>query len=265
MSLLSNGEKLEEIPTDYCFCNLFKDFKPLTSSPELGAKTLKPHCYDGMFQGCSNLSYIKALFKTEPGDYYTSSWVSGVAAKGKFVMNPDATWREWGVSGIPEGWNLRDFPEDDDDNVYETIEYLSPNASGGSHNLMAEQTDPENTTLWTYSTTGGDPYIPLKPLSADAAGPVMVFKYKSTATLTCEFFWCSGGYGVKGPVGGVETAFTLKENQIEWQTFVLDFQSEWTKFGFEGKKGDTVRLDIGNAGGETVVIKGMHWRQRSDD
>jgi hypothetical protein len=57
-----------------------------------------------MFQYCSNLKLIKALFTTEPSDTYTKDWVSGVASDGTFVKSTAATWNVTGTNGVPEGW-----------------------------------------------------------------------------------------------------------------------------------------------------------------
>lgn len=63
-------------------------------------------CYQYMFNGCTKLNYIKALFLTKPSSSYTPNWVEGVAEEGTFVKNPKATWDVRGVNGIPEGWSV---------------------------------------------------------------------------------------------------------------------------------------------------------------
>jgi uncharacterized lipoprotein YajG len=59
-----------------------------------------------MFYGCTKLNYIKAMFTTTPSSSYTSNWVKGVATKGQFVKNFQATWNVTGVHGIPSGWQV---------------------------------------------------------------------------------------------------------------------------------------------------------------
>jgi hypothetical protein len=59
-----------------------------------------------MFQGCTNLNYIKAMFTTTPSSTYTYDWVNSVSASGKFVKNSVATWDVSGVNGIPTGWTV---------------------------------------------------------------------------------------------------------------------------------------------------------------
>jgi hypothetical protein len=59
-----------------------------------------------MFNGCSNLNYIKAMFTTEPSTTYTNNWVNGVSASGTFVKNSTAQWNVTGVNGVPSGWTV---------------------------------------------------------------------------------------------------------------------------------------------------------------
>jgi hypothetical protein len=60
-----------------------------------------------MFNGCTNLNYIKAMFTTAPSSSYLSNWVSGVSASGTFVKNSAATWENtFGPSAIPTGWTV---------------------------------------------------------------------------------------------------------------------------------------------------------------
>ena len=93
--------------TNYCYYWMFYGNTRLLTAPELPAITLAPYCYEGIFDACSNLSYVKAMFTTTPGTDYTSNWMRGVAAIGTFVKNKNATWDVIGESGIPEGWNIK--------------------------------------------------------------------------------------------------------------------------------------------------------------
>lgn len=61
-----------------------------------------------MFNGCTSLNYIKAMFTTTPTRYETSGWVSGVSPTGTFVKNRAATWNVTGENGIPSGWTVKD-------------------------------------------------------------------------------------------------------------------------------------------------------------
>ena len=88
------------------FANMFNGCTSLTTAPDLPATELVNYCYESMFEGCSNLSHIKAMFTTEPSDTYTKGWVSGVASTGTFVKSKDATWDVTGVNGVPEDWTV---------------------------------------------------------------------------------------------------------------------------------------------------------------
>lgn len=89
-----------------CYQYMFQNCTELQKAPVLPAKQLNYWCYEEMFKGCSKLNYIKALFLTKPSDSYTPNWVEGVAEKGTFVKNPEATWIVRGINGIPEGWTV---------------------------------------------------------------------------------------------------------------------------------------------------------------
>lgn len=89
-----------------CYQYMFQNCTELEKAPVLPATQLNYWSYEYMFNGCSKLNYIKALFLTKPSDSYTPSWVEGVADKGTFVKNPNATWDVRGIDGIPEGWTV---------------------------------------------------------------------------------------------------------------------------------------------------------------
>jgi hypothetical protein len=59
-----------------------------------------------MFNGCTSLNYIKAMFTTTPSTSCTNYWVNNVASSGTFVKNSAATWNVEGVNGIPTGWTV---------------------------------------------------------------------------------------------------------------------------------------------------------------
>ena len=90
-----------------CYHSMFKNCTSLTAAPELPATTLASSCYHSMFYGSSKLNYIKAMFTTKPSTTYTNNWVKGVASRGTFVKNKNATWSVTGTSGIPSGWTVQ--------------------------------------------------------------------------------------------------------------------------------------------------------------
>lgn len=89
-----------------CYKFMFRYCTSLTTAPELPAGTLVRYSYSNMFQGCSSLNYIKALFTTlrQSGQQYTDRWVDGVAATGTFVKR--GSWNVTGNNGVPTGWTV---------------------------------------------------------------------------------------------------------------------------------------------------------------
>jgi hypothetical protein len=85
---------------------MFNGCTSLTQAPALPATTLANGCYNRMFNNCSSLNHIEALFTTTPGTNYTNGWVNGVAQNGTFVKSTEATWDVTGVNGIPTGWTV---------------------------------------------------------------------------------------------------------------------------------------------------------------
>ncbi|MBO6161347.1 MAG: discoidin domain-containing protein, partial [Bacteroidales bacterium] len=153
---------------------------------------------------------------------------------------------------------------DDDPTVYDDIDYLKPmtDAPGGwiNHLKFYQAEDRTNETEWTYETTGGDSWMPLARLEKDAAGPMLVFHYKCTASITLEFFWCNeGGFGDGGPAGGRSTTFSISK-QNDWKTFKRDFSADWKNHKWSGKKGCTVRFDVGDGPGVTLKVRNMRWQ-----
>lgn len=89
---------------------MFENCTSLTTAPSLPAKTLAAQCYKYMFNKCSNLSYVKAMFTTTPStssSSYTYNWLNRVKSSGTFVKNSSATWSLTGASGIPSGWTVQ--------------------------------------------------------------------------------------------------------------------------------------------------------------
>ena len=96
---------------NYCYQQMFQDCSSLTTAPELPATTLVTGCYVNMFRDCSSLNYIKAMFTTTPATSTTNVWVKGVASRGTFVKNVNATWTTTGNNGVPSGWTVQTASE----------------------------------------------------------------------------------------------------------------------------------------------------------
>lgn len=99
-----------------CCAGMFSNCKSLTVAPDLLATNLISNvnglgCYSGMFDGCSNLNYIKCLATTKVDNYdqwkYTQNWVNNVAASGTFVKDTNTQWWPTGDDGIPSGWTVQ--------------------------------------------------------------------------------------------------------------------------------------------------------------
>lgn len=69
MSLINGAVVPTEIPTEYCFSELFKNCTSLTAAPRLGAQKLTAHCYEDMFYGCTNLTSAPQLPATKLEKY----------------------------------------------------------------------------------------------------------------------------------------------------------------------------------------------------
>ena len=84
--------------------SLFTGCASLTTAPELPATTLGNWCYSRMFQGCTSLNYVKAMFTAQDAATHTQYWLNNVSATGTFVKNPEALWSESDI--IPSGWTV---------------------------------------------------------------------------------------------------------------------------------------------------------------
>ena len=134
---LTKSPKIElNTLSDTCCEGMFQDCSNLVEPPQLKATVLSPGCYIGMFEnctsltkapdllasefplssnvyyqemfkGCSNLSFIKALFTTlttYKGEYRpVRNWTTGVAATGILIKNDNATWN---ANIVPSGWTI---------------------------------------------------------------------------------------------------------------------------------------------------------------
>ena len=84
----------------------------ITTAPDLPATMFRSsYCYQGMFQNCYRLNYVKCLAKQIlQGGNFTKNWLSNVSSSGTFVKNPEAPSNFWssGASGIPSNWTVQD-------------------------------------------------------------------------------------------------------------------------------------------------------------
>ena len=155
MSLIDSTCSATNIPSGYCFCNLFANCDALTSAPELPATILKQFCYQSMFEGCTALNFVKVGF-SDFGTNTTPDWLSNVASKGIFLC-PDAlstslasTTRS--ASNVPEGWSINGYD-------------LTVSAVGwASMYLPIDVTIPEDVEVYYAASASGD-VVTLKPIT----------------------------------------------------------------------------------------------------
>lgn len=89
---------------DNCCGDMFTNCTSLTVAPELPIPTLVVNAYEGMFNGCSSLNYIKCLLEN-PAQGWMNNFVTGVSSTGTFVKKNGVTWTR-GVRGIPTNWDV---------------------------------------------------------------------------------------------------------------------------------------------------------------
>jgi hypothetical protein len=122
MSLLDtkNYATMTELPYSETFQDLFMVDKNSTSNPKpntqishtegkdlvLPATKLRNNCYLNMFNGCTNLNYIKCLATDISAKDCTTNWLKSTAKKGTFVKAEGVTWTK-GDSGIPVNWDVK--------------------------------------------------------------------------------------------------------------------------------------------------------------
>lgn len=91
-----------------CYQGLFNGCTNLTAVPVLPAATLASNAYNNLFNACSSLTYIKCLATDISASNCTSNWVNGVAATGTFVKASSMSSWTTGNNGIPSGWTVED-------------------------------------------------------------------------------------------------------------------------------------------------------------
>ena len=96
---------------DYCYYQMFKGCTDLIVAPELPATTLAAGCYGQMFWDCKKLDNITMLATDIPANNCLTQWVNGVASTGTFTKAAAMTSLTTGVSGIPEGWTVKNYGE----------------------------------------------------------------------------------------------------------------------------------------------------------
>ena len=96
---------------NYCYCRMFYSCTSLSTAPELPATTLANYCYGRMFYGCTKLNSVTMLATDISANNCLTLWVEGVASTGTFTKAAAITSLTTGVSGIPEGWTVKNYGE----------------------------------------------------------------------------------------------------------------------------------------------------------
>jgi len=112
-ALFANSETVAIAPAlpattlaEGCYRYMFQ-YNAIRTAPELLAPVLVYDCYEGMFNNCHNLNYIKCLATDISASAATANWVTGVASSGTFIKNASTEW-VLGISGIPTRWDVID-------------------------------------------------------------------------------------------------------------------------------------------------------------
>ena len=109
--LTTASELPATVLADYCYNQMFRGCTGLTVAPELPATTLATGCYRHMFWDCKKLDHITMLATDISAPKCLEEWVVGVASTGTFTKAAVMTSLTTGVSGIPEGWTVKNYGE----------------------------------------------------------------------------------------------------------------------------------------------------------
>ena len=93
--------------TEEIYYAMFRGCTSITTAPEIIADKLRTESCANMFQGCTNLSYIKCLVSNISATDALDLWVYGVSQTGTFVKKAGVAWPS-GYSGIPNGWTVEE-------------------------------------------------------------------------------------------------------------------------------------------------------------
>ena len=96
----------------HCYDSMFANTRNLHAIT-IPQHSLAEGCLNNTFAGSSDLALITYLSLDAPNEQCCLNWVDGVADSGAFVKTGDAEWEdEFGVSAIPEGWEIIFYSDD---------------------------------------------------------------------------------------------------------------------------------------------------------
>ena len=108
----------------HCYSSMFMNCTSLTTAPELHATTLANYCYSYMFNGCTSLNSITMLATDISAKNCLNQWVVNVSSTGTFTKAAGMTTLHTGTSGIPEGWEVKNYGDVDYSQEYMTLTAL---------------------------------------------------------------------------------------------------------------------------------------------
>lgn len=150
-----------------------------------------------------------------------------------------------------------DSPEESTPTPVVVIHYLTFESSTANQLQITR----ESTYQYQLTTTGGDPYISLVPLSASNSADrvVFTFDYKSSnAISSLQIFFGA-------PVTEERSLKTATVPAADsWTTYSVDLGECIKEFGW-GSSGDFLRLDFGTQSGLEIHVRNMQFRVRNEE
>ena len=137
-----------------CYWSMFSGCTSLKKAPDLPAKILQGSCYWSMFEGCTSLNSITCLAENISENNCTLDWVKNVSSTGTFTKSENTSDWTRGISGIPEGWNIKNIESTFKGLKFTAIENSTISLSnvGGNKPDIWYSNNTVNWTKWNYSS-----------------------------------------------------------------------------------------------------------------
>ena len=189
-----------------CYYNMFFYNPYLVYAPILNAQILNEVSYEGMFNGCTSLHYIKCLATDISAPSCTYHWLNNVSSTGTFVKDANTTWPT-GASGIPSGWTIDPPIQHDYSQDYLTI------VSTSNNNTISFKVDNVSAIFKTInvSTDNGTTWVNYTSsyngtnIATLNTGDKLLIKgtntvYGNVSNDACNYFTSSGTFEVEGNI-----------------------------------------------------------------
>ena len=145
-SLITAPELPATTLAPYCYSWMFVECSGLTVAPMLPAKTLVSNCYQRIFCSCQNLNSVTMLATDVSANDCLSLWLAGVSSTGTLTKAKEMTSLPTGSNGIPTGWSVNNYGEEEDTTPYLTFTAASTQTLSMSKSVNKLQ----------YSVGGGE-------------------------------------------------------------------------------------------------------------